>query len=323
MNKFNPNLPFFTYGLFNKGNIGILNLQENIKKTLTASIKGNLLQRDGLPLLDIKGNKIIEGNLIYFQNNLSKKGYKTIEKIEPQHQYRWEMISVDLENKRIDANVLAGNNLDKGTVVVDESGGMYSSWTTIDDPYFSSVPIELRNIILDSEVSESPKQSKKDLTLTEYQMLYTMLWVCIERFMYLRFGPEIKIRGNKRIYTTKVWLLKDEKPFKDHLATITRNDSIVEARNPDEEHILKESVDSSYKYYREMRNNIMHRGKAGFHQTQKYRDIPRLRSSFEELYIIFSKIIINAHNKAGMSHESLKPYQDELKWPRHQVIIDY
>jgi len=112
------NLPFFAYGIFKKGELAFLSIMDFVEKIdESESVKGQLLLRDGLPILNPYLDPItpekVEGNLIYFKDNHSKEAYGIINDLEPDNQYGWKETKT---KKNIKCNYLIGKSPTKGTV---------------------------------------------------------------------------------------------------------------------------------------------------------------------------------------------------------------
>jgi len=112
-----PSLPFFAYGMFKPGQIAFFRLKELVRGLpQPTSIKGTLLLRDGLPIVDPQGEHSVQGVLLNFQDDKADEAYLRIATLEPDKHYSWGETQVG--NAR--ANVLLGRNPRKGSIACEE-----------------------------------------------------------------------------------------------------------------------------------------------------------------------------------------------------------
>jgi len=84
----NVNLPFFAYGTFKPKQLGFYRIANCVERVETdCLISGDLLVRDGLPIVDEEGKSEVKGSLIFFKSNNSGKAYERIIEIEPDKHY--------------------------------------------------------------------------------------------------------------------------------------------------------------------------------------------------------------------------------------------
>jgi hypothetical protein len=81
-------LPFFAYGAFRPGELAFLRLKSYRPVTQEDSVRGRLLVRDGLPVLDLRQRSAYEipGAVLTFVPNTRWNAYMTICELEPQSQ---------------------------------------------------------------------------------------------------------------------------------------------------------------------------------------------------------------------------------------------
>src|SRR4051794_32466633 len=105
-----PTLPFFTYGLFRPGQIGYGSIRALVETSEDRwIIQGELLERDGLPLL-AEGRDEVLGWLLRFKPASAVDAYTAINAIEPDRLYRWDASEVHRQRVRLQANVLMGRS---------------------------------------------------------------------------------------------------------------------------------------------------------------------------------------------------------------------
>ena len=108
----NSLLPFFSYGVFKRGELGYLRFKDLVESVIDhCAISGILHVRDGLPILELSKRRAggrIYGSLIGFKPRCAGKAYHRILELEPAKQYRWGTIEVDHPSGPANANVLVG-----------------------------------------------------------------------------------------------------------------------------------------------------------------------------------------------------------------------
>lgn len=80
--------PFFSYGLFKPGQLGYFRIEEMVSDYRPATIEGNILTRDGIPILDDGYHGSVEGVILFFRDDESAdNAYEKIAAVEPERQY--------------------------------------------------------------------------------------------------------------------------------------------------------------------------------------------------------------------------------------------
>ena len=269
----NIELPFFSYGIFKPGELGYLSIQDLVQSTEWASVKGNLMIRDGLPLAFLEGNRNIQGYIVRLKKHSNKEAYQRIVDIEPKYQYRWDTIKIG-ENFG-EANILAGKQPQRGSVDSDEA-----FFNGRQDPLFNE-GFEL----IEETISNYDDGFKAFLKL---QTSYLLLWSIIERYVTIRYNI-----GSTKINLKIMFLSQDEYFCSQLKSTVNRTDKIFSAHEPDDKiNLDTKNPKSCINYYYQMRSNITHRGKAS------HQDYERLHQSISELYKIMKNTIDNAFNKS-------------------------
>ena len=174
----NTKLPFFAYGIFGKGELAFLSIMDLVKDVDgSASVKGHLRLRDGLPILnsdlDPDDQADVVGSLIYFKDNHSIEAYERINRLEPDKQYIW----METETKQnIKCNYLIGKDPMKGSVPADEG------WNGKDDPLFTDA-LE----VIEETLDDNKGLDRGFKPMFKLQMAYLLLWSAIERYASLRY----------------------------------------------------------------------------------------------------------------------------------------
>lgn len=269
-------LPYIAYGLFKPNELAYNQVKEFVEDIpYEIRINGSIYVRDGLPLLKIGGSKILTGYLIKFRENSSNEAYGKISKFEPEKHYRWEKYTL---NDGSYANILIGRSPEKASIHFERT-----EWNSSNDPVFKECLKVIRDIVEISAEIEF-KSSHPDYfdweRLFKLQMGYLLLWTAIERFCSLNYGPTL---GPEK----KIRRLGEDNGFKIALMEIvTREHRIYDCRDPENSYNLSSGNSlQSIKYYRQVRHNLSHRGKA----TRKDGEIIRL--SLIELLKIFESLL--------------------------------
>ena len=269
--------PFFSYGIFKPGQLGYYRIENYVEnKKISCYVNHRLLTRDGIPILHDTKEGITEGALLKFSDDSKKKAYQSIIEIEPDHHYKWGIINVTTNReKEISANVLFGKSPDRGSANADQN-----NYDGKKDPLFNDAFDLIREIIDRSRHFNS--EVKK---IFELQMAYMLLWTVIERYTTLRY--DLNQTPMERIYQ-----LKDDPNFCKVLKEVVeKKRTVFRSDNPRTRVILDpNNPKSAINYYYQIRSNIVHRGKAIYH------DYDKLFLSINELLTITEATIMRAFN---------------------------
>jgi hypothetical protein len=118
------------------------------------------------------------------------------------------------------------------------------------------------------------------------QMVYLLLWSCIERYTALAYGPNLNPEERIR-------RLGADKSFRFSLSkcNIRSKREISDTRDPTKKIYLDpDDPPSSAKYYYQVRHNLSHRGKGALNDGEIVRD------SLKELYEIFNRMLRQSPN---------------------------
>jgi hypothetical protein len=284
----NPNLPFFSYGLFQPGQPGFSRIRDLV---LTAepgwSTRGKLLERDGLPLLD-QGDEPVRGHLIRFVGDKSAEVYSIINSIEPDKLYRWGTARVIKKDRDETANVLFGRKPLKGSFPAE-----YKIWDGQKEPLFTKALEVIRKTLDDYKGFEWDLEPFFHL-----QMAYLLLWCSIERFVSFKY--HLGKNANE-----KVGKLAEDPAFvsalQDRVKAGTRRE-VFRSDDPGEKETLDPSNPSkALAYYYQIRSNITHRGKTAI------RDHEMLRESLAELLDIFQRVLEAEFSEPVATARSINP----------------
>lgn len=277
-------LPFFAYGVFQKGELGFLSISDLVDRVeKPVSVRGCLLLRDGLPIIDPQGDSTILGSLIFFKEGRYSEAYKKINRLEPDRQYRWE----ELTGEGVQCNCLVGRSPRKGSVPADEG------WDGRKDPLFTAA------LEVVQETWEAHADFDWDLRpMFRLQMAYLLLWSSIERYASLRYHL-----GGRAV--DKVMQIANDPKFLQLLKQrVTRRHRVQRADRPQDHYELNPGdAHESLRYYYQIRSNITHRGKGVVQDHEMVRD------SLKELHGIFADLLRTAFESSvdGTPNERVGP----------------
>lgn len=234
-------------------------------------------------------NGKIQGYILTFKDRRKEEAYDFIESIESTKKrlplYKWNI--VEIEKQKV--NILIRNP--KNTAPVKESA---DEWCTIwKEPFFD---LELEDSAINLLINYIPPESHKCNfgPIFDLQMHYLSLWTIIERFSFFRYGSRDSINERLREY------MGNDKYFN------LRAKSINICHKPiysSDEGMRLPFDRSPIMYYHQLRNNVVHRGKA---LTSSSRDFELLKSAFIELLDIMKYVILETKKEC----ETIKQQYD-------------
>lgn len=265
----NRGLPFFAYGSFKPGELAYRRIETFLEdEPVHATAQGSLWTRDGLPLLLNDGIGTVSGYLLRFRKECSEDAYQAISDYEPRQYYKWRRKT--LRNPILPANLLVLTDSNFAQIEV-ESG----TWSFTRDPLFTEamkLVLEISRRSGRKQFASAPPEKFDWRRMFRLQMAYLLLWSILERYASLCFGPTLDPED-------KVGDLGGTQEFSKAFKSVeigTR--TVTDARNPGSELSL-DPRDSrrSLVYYRQVRHNLVHRGKSAWNDGET------LRRSLSEL----------------------------------------
>jgi len=265
-----PSLPFFTYGLFRPGQIGFNNIRHFVQASEPDwTTEGELLERDGLPLL-APGCNHVEGWLIRFDPASAIPAYTAINAIEPDRLYVWKTAEVRRQKHTEQANTLFGRKPRKGSIHPE-----YRIWQGEKEPLFTSALDVIRKSL------ERYRQFEWHMEpFFQLQMAYMLLWCAIERFVSFKYHLGENVTG-------KVLNLAEDPVFAEALRQrVKERREVFRSDDPEQKEVLRpDDPRKALKYYYQVRSNITHRGKTAISDHQM------LLASLDELFDIFKVVL--------------------------------
>lgn len=277
--SYDPALPFFAYGMFMHGELGWLRVRDYVVRVdRSATVRGRLLERDGLVILDAGRSDRAAGMILHFRQDAACDAYLAIDDLEPRHQYSWQLVEAVTPETTTMANVLTGRSPRKGSKPLE------GPWSGRTDPLFTEGLATVEKLIIESGQEPAGPQG-----FFRAQAAYLLLWSAVERYATFRYG----LAGDS--IAQKLHLVASEETFRDALRThVARTDRIQRSDRPqNHESLDATNAARSMDYYYQLRSNVAHRGKAAISDQE------RLMASSQELLQIFREVLQHAFDEAS------------------------
>jgi hypothetical protein len=252
----NIHLPFFSYGAMKPGLPGFQNLREHVETKTMDEVLGQLLVRDGLPLLRIKDRETIEGWLLKWKCGHEQDAYSRVCEFEPRKHYQWTVVTLQSGEE---ANLLEIREPKKGN-----PQHLFSrAWRLQDDPAFGPGLDEVERML---QEAEQTRGGRSDLAANwqpffRAQMGYLLLWSIIERLSALCVGPNLDPMQRIKFMSSLPGIAE---AVRHH---VQRIDKIADSRDPKQSCSLDaDNAKKSFLYYYQVRSNLSHRGKGHFQE---------------------------------------------------------
>ena len=268
--------PLFVYGALKPGFPAFEGIRPSVNTFKHDAVTGELLVRDGLPLLRKSDHGSVTGYLLHWKPGQERTGYEAVCAFEPRKHYEWSEVTLATSTQ---ANALVIRFPDKGNPQRLDS----SSWSLADDPAFGPGLETVRRVL--EEVDRMPGDSRDSLDSNwprffRSQMAYLLLWSILERLSALCFGPgQHPMDRIKRLH---------ELPGMEGLVrlNVQRTDRVSDSRNPKAAYKLdRTNAKKCFDYYYQVRSNLSHRGKGVFNEFDK------VHGSLKELLAITEKYL--------------------------------
>lgn len=140
-------LPFFAYGMFGRGELGWLRVRDFVVRLASAIVAGELLERDGLVILDPQGAGQVPGMVAFFDSQLASQAYAAIDELEPEHQYSWTVLEAQVAEAKTTVNALVGRSPRKGSKPLE------GPWSGRTDPLLNAGLATVEQLIGESRVT--------------------------------------------------------------------------------------------------------------------------------------------------------------------------
>ncbi|WP_218082284.1 gamma-glutamylcyclotransferase [Anthocerotibacter panamensis] len=260
--------PLFVYGVMKPGFPAFEAIRASVATSKRDSVMGELLVRDGLPLLGKNDRRNVTGYLLHWKPGQERTGYAAVCAFESRKHYKWSEVTLATGTQ---ANALVIRFPDKGNPQHLDS----SSWNLRDDPAFGPGLETVRRVLEEVDRMLGDTFDSNWQRFFRSQMAYLLLWSILERLSALCFGPgrDPMQRINKL----------HELPGMEDLVrqNVLRTDKVSDSRNPETAYGLDNTnTKNCFAYYYQVRSNLSHRGKGVFNEFNK------VHSSLKELLAI-------------------------------------
>lgn len=266
-------LPLFVYGALKPGFPAFETLRSWVESSERKFVCGELLVRDGLPLLSKNSDGRVDGYLLRWNSGHEREAYAAVCAFEPRKHYAWSEVT---PATGIQANALVIRFPNKGNPQHLDS----SWWSLANDPAFGP-GLETVQQVLD-EVDGKPGKTFDSnwQRFFRSQMAYLLLWSILERLSALCFGP-----GQDPMQ--RIIRLHELPGMEDIVRlNVRRTDKVSDSRNPDTTYRLERTnAKKCFDYYYQLRSNLSHRGKGVFNEFEK------VHSSLKELLAITQRYL--------------------------------
>ncbi|MCA0253336.1 MAG: gamma-glutamylcyclotransferase [Actinobacteria bacterium] len=257
-------LPLFVYGNLKCGELGHGRIDRLVDHLFPTSVEGVLWERDGMPLLTLRDEGLIAGELIWFK---SDDGYRNVINFEPATHYRWARVACTGQAGQL-ANVLvAGASLEPAR---DGGDRLHEPWTTTRDPLFRyglpavATAVRADGLVPFRTLGNDPNEWQRFFRL---QSAYMLTCSILER-LTLRVVP-----GKLDKVAASITALGRQKDFKNAVEQVGLQNwhrGVGRADRPTEAAPLENRSDFATWAY-QVRSNIAHQGKSAWQEAELVR----------------------------------------------------
>jgi hypothetical protein len=255
-----PDRPLFVYGLLKPRELAYPRIEEYVSEMSAGTIRGCLRLRDGLPLLDPAGPGEVSGCLLRFDPLRSQEAWDAVGNFEPDKHYKYDTTDVATAGERLQANVLVGRQIDRGT-----TSEAVDCWSAVSDPAFVEGLAEVSALTIETApagIASQPNGPNFWRVFFRLQAAYLLLWSVVERYTALRYGPGLD--PAKRIKQ-----LDAEHAFLTAVIKVGAVGSqVYDARDPAHKVVIRADGSRAGDYFYRVRSNLSHRGKSAFRDGQ-------------------------------------------------------
>jgi hypothetical protein len=129
--------------MFMHGELGWLRVRDYVVRAdHSATVRGELLERDGLVVLDAEGLDRAPGMILHFHRDAARAAYNAIDDLEPHHQYYWKIVEAVAPETTTMVNALIGRSPRKGSKPLE------GPWSGRTDPFFTDEPATAGDVVL-------------------------------------------------------------------------------------------------------------------------------------------------------------------------------
>lgn len=294
-------LPLFVYGNLKVDELGHGRIAGTVSRSLRATVKGVLWERDGMPMLTLRESETTPGELIWFS---SDDGYNKVIDFEPASHYSWRRVECQEPAGRR-ANVLVAT---EGLEPAHDGGDwLLEPWTTTSDPLFRfGLPAIAATIRCDGLVPFRAlvNDSREWQRLFRLQSAYMLACSILERIT-LRVIP-----GKLEKVTASITKLGRQKDFKNAVEEVDLRNwhrPVGRADRPSESAQLENRSDFAAWAY-QVRSNIVHQGKSAWQEAEL------VRTSLIDLHDILRVYLLTKIPRFKTVWSATEPAASSYSW---------
>lgn len=259
-------LPLFVYGSLKPGELAHEQIATMVRESALARLDGyGLWVRDGLPFAATHTGESVPGYLLFPRQEATDEFYRVVRAYEGSELYSEQTVVVDTPSGGVEARAFIGRRASRG----HPEAMVHGAWSVRTDPLF----VFGLDAVHRSAVNLLPKVRELRPGLVEtaefwdafvpLQGLYLVLSSVVERYATLRFGQSLP--------PTEKFAVLDRDP--------RARAAVEEARPPEFSVVDSRSANSPrstsrapFTAWYQVRNNLTHRGKGGYHDIDLVRD---------------------------------------------------
>ena len=223
---------------------------------------------DGLPFVQAAGYGAIDVDVVW----LTDAGYETVRAFEPVKLYKWALCEVEVDGLPVSANVLV-----PAQRLSSHAEHLTGRWVSAQDPLLLTGLVAVRELAVETVAAHPASASHSVVQDAAFwvaymrtEAAYLLLWSVLERYATLRYGPALDPER-------KIALLGADQVFR-HCAVaaagVTVGRKVKDTRGAKGPGATKADGSNAGKYFRQIRNNIAHRGKAAYNETDAGLPVP-------------------------------------------------
>lgn len=291
---FDYSLPYFEYGFHKPNEPAFNDIDKYIIERKEYELKNSeIIICDGIPILRLRENEPgVNGYIYAFNKEYSERAYELISRHLPYSLFQWRItegdtkLNVAISRDDIHAYLMRGDTKQK-------------QWNGKDDPMFNeamnnikeTVEAErskLKPINIDSYNAYSPAEDDWK-RIFEIQKAYLLLNAVLDRFLLFRYG----FSGAENMVMQDQMLREDPLFERALLSAGTDSRTVFDYRHPEKGKKLDAgNPKNSLQYYRQVRHNLIHRGKVGSD------DAEMMRKSLNEFYDIIKNVLDKSYSSS-------------------------
>lgn len=257
-----PDLVLAVYGAYQPGELAFRTIEPHVSRRYPAKVLDHVLViDDGLPFAEESRGGSMEVHVL----DVDTLGYGIVSAFEPGDLYRWSTCTAETrDGRQVAVNILVSRRSLSG-----HADYPHEPWSSAQDPLLSAGLIAVRELVIDAcaaaigVVVEGPTQDTGYwVPVLKLEAAYLLLWSVLERYSTLRFGAAANPER-------RITLLGQSEDFKQCAvaAGMPPGLTVRDTRNGKPTGATTADGVNAYKYLRQVRHNMTHRGKAAYREA--------------------------------------------------------